>query len=230
MSSNSATAFDPAEKPASSGKPIVQSSFRNPVSNATDKLKAFGSESWMSAWNIILVAIVFAILIALVHYYTVANLFNTGEIFHGTGWVSTGGGLLFFFLVAVMIGSSAATFGMSWKKNSESAMWSVAVVLVLGLLTYYMFASAKDDRKDQFVLWTGVSVIAAIGIAGYGFWSMRGLKNYATANPNQFDDADKKAIPVRYTYSMVILGVSVVSSIAVIVGTVSLYRAIPSNV
>jgi hypothetical protein len=208
---------------------MVQSSYRNPVTNAADKLKEFGSENWMSAWNVILVAIVFAILIALVHYYTVANLFNTGEMFNGIGWVSTGGGLLFFFIVALMIGSAGAAFGMSWKKNSDAAMWSIAAILVLGLLTFYMFASARDERKDQFVLWTGVSIIASIGIAGYGFWSMRGLSAFAKANSDKFDEADKKAIPQRYTYSMAMLGVSVVSAITVIIGTVSLYRAIPNQ-
>lgn len=208
---------------------MVQSSFRNPVSGAADKLKDFGSESWMSAWNVILVAIVFAIIIALVHYYTVANLFNAGEMFHGIGWVSTGGGLLFFFIVALMIGSAGAAFGMSWKKNSDAAMWSIAIIMVLGLLTYFMFASCKDERKDQFILWTGVSVIGTLAAAGYGFWSTRGLKNFAAANPDKFDATDKKAIPERYTYAMAMLGVSVVSAIAVIVGTVSLYREIPNN-
>ena len=209
-------------------KPMVNSTYRNPTSKAMDKIEKLGQESWMSAWNIILVAVIFAILIALVHYYTVANLFNAGGEFNGIGWVSTGSGILFFFIVALMIGSSAAAFGMSWKKNSDAAMWSIAVVLVLGLLTYFMFASARDEKKDQFILWTGLSVVGVVGVAGYGFWSMRGLANYAKANPGQFDDADKKAIPERYTYSMAMLGVSVVSAIAVVVGSVSLYRAIPN--
>ena len=212
-----------------SGKPMVASSYSNPIANASDKLKDKLSENWMSAWNIILTAIVFAILIALVHYYTVANLFNTGEIFEGIGWVSTLSGGLYFVIVALMIGSAGAAFGMSWKKNSESATWTIAAILVLGLLTFYMFASARDGRKEQFVLWTGVSVVASIGIAGYGFWSTRGLKNFADANPHMFDEADKKAIPQRYTYSMAMLGVSVLSAIAVGVGALSLHRAIPAQ-
>lgn len=213
----------------SSDKPIVQSSsYRNPVSKAGDSIKKLGSENWMSAWNIILVAVVFAILIALVHYYTVAALFNTGGLFHGIGWVATGGGLLFFAIVGLMIGSAGAAFGMSWKKNSEAAMWSVAAVLVLGLLTFYMYAAANDERKDQFILWTVVTILGVVGVAGYGFWSMRGLKNYAAANPSQFDKTDVDAIKERYTYSMAMAGVSALSAVAVVVGTVSMYRAIPT--
>jgi hypothetical protein len=209
--------------------PLVMSSYRGSPQAVAKKLADFGSEDWMSAWNIILVALVFAILIALVHYYTVANLFNTGEVFNGIGWVATGGGLLLFFLVAIMIGSAGAAFGMSWKKNSESAMWTIAAILVLGLLTFYMFASARDERKEQFVLWTGVSVIATIGIAGWGFWSMRSLKQAVSTSGNEIDPKEKETIHQRYNYSMGLLGVSLISSIILIIGAVSLYGAIPAS-
>jgi hypothetical protein len=192
------------------------------------KLKSIASENWMHPAKVVLAGIVISVFIGLILYYTTTTLLQvnnssggiTGSgLFDTSNWLTTGGGLLFTLFIILLLGFGGASFGMSWKNNGQSAMWSMLSSALIGIMYYFVFASAKDGRKDQFVLWSVLATIVSIGFPLYGWWTMKKM-NDAVKNglDADCDAADKEAIPKRHTWSLGMLIGSVILSIVIASG------------
>lgn len=204
----------------------ASTSYRNPNSELA-KAKEIANENWGSPWMIILLAVVLAIMLALVHYYQFASLFAAGGSLAGTGWVASGDGILFHFIVGIAMAASVSAFALSIKRNGDAMSMVFGLSLVLGLiLLYYMFQSAKDGFKNQFILWASISVVALVGLAGWGTYSLWAEKSNITKNPSAYDSQAKEAIPQRFTYSAVMTGITALAGIAIIVAALKIYAAL----
>jgi len=191
----------------------------------------------MNSWMVIFAGLIAAILVALIFYYTATNLLTvvaTGVtpspangLFTSSNWLTIGSGALFFIIVAITLGAAGSTIGMSWKNNGDSAMWSMGATFLIGIIYYFVFASARDDRKDQFAFWSFLATIIAIALPGYGWWQTRTLNNDLTANPADYDNSDKINIPQRAKWSMITFGVALVFALITAAGCYKIYGALP---
>lgn len=220
------------------GKPAVRRQ-QNPTTTTTTAIAAVekkAGENWMAPMQVLLAGLVAAVLVALVFYYTVTVMLSVAPagtqqptaktgLFTASNWLTIGGGSFFFVIIAVLLGAAGATMGMSWRRNGDAAMWAMGSTLLLGLVYYFVFASANDGRKDQFAFWSFLATIAAIAIPGYGWWQMKGLVADLKTNEKEYNDADKKAIPMRGTWSMITFGVSVSFALIAAAGFYKIYGA-----
>ena len=224
---------DPAQKPAVPQRYVANAQASNAIASVEKK----ASESWMSPMQVILAGLVAAVLVALVYYYNTTTMLQVAPanttpnarngIFTASNWLTIGGGTLFFVLVAVMLAAGGASIGMSWKKNGDSAMWTMGSTFLLGLLFYFVFAAARDNRKDQFAFWSFLGTVAAIALPGYGWWQARALANDLKVNSADYDAVDKAAIPVRAKWSMITFGVAGLFALIVAAGLYKIYGALP---
>lgn len=242
--SNSANAAQVAPSDSmdyqSAGKqPIVRTPYKGAGvgSSTLAAVSSKSKENWMNSWMVILAGLVAAILVALIFYYTATNLLTVvaagvtpspaNGLFTSSNWLTIGSGALFFIIVAITLAAAGSAVGMSWKNNGDSAMWTMGATLLMGIVYYFVFASARDDRKDQFAFWSFLATIIAIVVPGYGWWQTRSLNNDLKANPGDYDNMDKENIPKRSLWSMITFGVAVVFALITAAGLYKIYGALP---
>jgi hypothetical protein len=150
-----------------------------PMSKKVDAIKEKLDGSWMNPLNIIMVALVGALVLGLVMYYTVALMFDeeaTGQgagVLAGAGWSASGGGIVIILLTVLTIGSAAACLGMGWQNNSQAVIFTALATGLLGLIFYFVFAAVRDEKNDQMVLWAVLGVAASVGVSVYSWWTLR---------------------------------------------------------
>jgi hypothetical protein len=215
-------------------------------SNAMAAVSKKANEDWMSPIQVVLAALIAGVLLALVYYYTVTTLLQvstvlttgqnpvpilnpTNGIFGSSNWLTVGSGALFFLIVAVLLTSAGVTMGMSWKRNGDAAMWAIGSTVLVGILFYFVFASARDNRKDQFAFWSFLAAIVAVAVPGYGWWQTRALVKDVEANPGNYiavydgKDTEVERIKSRGTWAMITFGTSSLFALITAAGLYKIY-------
>lgn len=202
-------------------------------SQAASELKKIAAESWMSPAKVILSAVVVAVIVGLILYYTVTTLLQVhpvgspanaqNGIFDSANWLTWGGGLFFFVMVIIVLTCGGACIGMSWKNNGQAAMWAAGAALLIGVLYYFVFVSAKDNRKDQFALWSILATIIAIALHVYGWWQIRAMSK---DNTTRYSAEEQNSISERASWATYTLGVGGVFAIIVAAGLWKIYSAL----
>ena len=230
---------------APAAKAIVRPAFTGPAgSSVLAAAKKIADEEWMSPMQVIISALIGGVILALVYYYTVTTLLQvsstttnpTNGIFTTDNWLTIGKGGLFFLILAVLLTTAGSTVGMSWKKNGDAALWSIGATILTGVLYYFVFASARDGRKDQFAFWSFLATIVSIAIPAYGWWVTRALVKDTETSPssypttyNEGKETEISRIKSRGTWSMITLGISVVFSLIVASGLYKIYSVMPTG-
>jgi hypothetical protein len=181
----------------------------------------------MHPGKILLASVVISVVVGLVLYYTTSTFLTVSAVsaadadtslFTESNWLTAGGGALFMLLVSLLLALMGSSIGMSWKSNSSSTIWSMGTSAFIGFIYYFVFASAKDNRKDQFAFWSVFATIIAIAIPAYGWWQTRKLASLASP--------DKDHYTRRSTWATGLFGGSVVLALVVAAGLWKIHGAL----
>lgn len=204
---------------------VANRRYVSPMQAKADKMAA----DWMSPLNIVMVALVAALVLGLVMYYTVALMFDAeaegqgAGILVNAGWSASGGGILIILLTILSIGSAAACLGMGWKNNSQALLFTALAAGLLGFMYYFAFAATRDDKKNQIALWALLGLAGTIGIAVYSWWGLRNWAKDVEANPGSYaemvgDKSEAEHIKERAKWSSITLGATVVFGVITAAG------------
>jgi hypothetical protein len=191
-------------------------------------------EDWMHPGKVLLASIIISVVVGLILYYTSSSFLTTSTpgdsnskgLFTASNWITTGGGAPFMLLVAILIALSGASIGMSWKNNGSATIWSMGASGFVGFIYFFVFDAAKNEKKDQFVLWSIAATIAAIGVSVYGWWrTKKNAKDEATSKP-----ADREQATKRSTWATGFLAGTVIIALVVASGLWKIHSALSNAI
>ena len=134
---------------------------------------------WGSPWYTALIVLIVVLVFILVIYYNDYDSFTSSTALgpaSGSFFGNYHGAWLYVSALLGIVGSSCCV-GFTYAKNTDAALWSFAISVLLVLLFYLSLQSLIDLAKISFYLWFVVAALAQIIIAIFGYLMYsRGIK------------------------------------------------------
>jgi hypothetical protein len=206
--------------------PGSQSRFGKAIDQEEVKVAAFAKEDWGRPTIMLLSAVVLAAIAGLVLWFTIGSNFDDGHALDGnvTGWVASGKGILFLFIIGLLFASSALTLGLAFMENWKAgAAMLVAVIIYSVLVHFTVDAAAKGETITTAVLFL-VSFFVIGGLAVYGFYTLFQAHSKSFSNPK-----DSAGVKSHYTFAIGSLGVTIVMLIVYSIAWFKIYNTIGNS-
>jgi hypothetical protein len=194
----------------------VKSSSRLAPSKVENDLKELKEKEWLSPMYVVLVSLIVVLIIMMIVYFSLGDIFTGSGPLANAGWVSSGGGFLFLAIAGLFVISASSAFGLVWKGAGLAVGMTLIASLLFGILFYFILGSVRDAKKDLFLIWSAVTVIGGILIAVYGWWGTRDLAMKA-------DKFMVEELKSRAMWALVLMVIAVVSVFILLAAFWSIY-------
>lgn len=217
------------QQPQQSFGERVQSTIAEEKAKVEDYIKGDMGNPW---WVAGLGAVMSALFIMVVFYLEYVFFDPTTGLIgkNVSSFFVNAHGLFFYFVAWLMIMGAAVCFGLSYTKNESALLYTIVASAILTLVFFLALKNLTDQASSaSYWIWVGLSALAPLVLAVWGWWSLRAMRKNATVAKEVIDsmpDGNQKtsamelnqAYNSRYTASTIMLVANVAGAIGTFAG------------